>query len=280
LVAKLGAGDSAGLVRRVLFDPSDLTYAEKEYAKRLIPFYTFTKKNLVYQWDNFFKNTKKYKDVKKTLGAMWRDMGSEEGNIEQYKMEDFWIPIPVINEKGQYTAIRSRLPIEDMGEFIDNPLRKIISSTAPLLRAPFEMVSNRQMYSGMPIQEFKGQRGYLIPEVSRKFEYALGQTGLDTPVAAAFDIGRTAVQGVKGELKDATAFDLIDQSFGRSMFSTGDINRAQTNKPYEELNELNEIFRYYKQEDITIKTITEIENENKKMSTLLKQMQTFSNNLR
>jgi len=273
IIQKLGLSDSSGLVRHVLFDPNDLTKFEKETAKRLVPFYTFTKKNLAYQWDNLFKNTKRYKDIRKTLNSMWRGIGVEKGEVEQYKLEDFWIPIPIINDKGQYTAIRARLPIEDLGEFLDNPLRKVVSSTSPAIRAPYEIVANRQMYSGQPIQEFRGQRGYMIPEASKKVEYLMGQFGLDTPVSTVMDIGRTAVQGFKGELQGKNAFDLIDKSFGRSMFGSGSIERASTIQAYQELDELRELFKYYKQEEIPIKTLTEIQNENKKLKQLLSRMQ-------
>ena len=90
------------------------------------------------------------------------------------------------------------------------------------------------------------------------------------------DAGRTVVQGVKGELGDKNAFDLIDKSFGRSMFGSGSVERATTILAYQELDELRELFKYYKQENTPIKTLTEIQIENKNLKQLLSRMSSLS----
>ena len=41
-------------------DPSNMTDFERNTMKKIIPFYTFTKQNLLYQASNIMKNTPKY----------------------------------------------------------------------------------------------------------------------------------------------------------------------------------------------------------------------------
>ncbi len=276
ILSKLEVADPAQAVRKVLFDPMDLSYAERETAKRLIPFYTFTKKNLAYQFDNLFRNTKKYKDMKKALDDMWKFNDLTTDDIEQYKREDFWIPIPFLDKDGNYSAIRAKLPIEDLGELIDNPLRKFVAAATPAIRAPFELTANKQLFTQMPIEEFKGQEGYMIPEIGRKPEYILSQTGLDVPIGFAMDIGRSIAKGAKGELKDLTGLQKVQQGFGRSFLSVGNAEKARTSKAYQELNQVRELMQYYKQEDIDVLTLAEAENRNRTFEALLAKLKSLS----
>ena len=59
---------------------------------------------------------------------------------------------------------------------------------------------NTQAFTQMPIQEFKGQRGYQLPFVGRKAEYGLSQLGLDVPIAAGYDLAKGAGQVAQGNI--------------------------------------------------------------------------------
>ena len=50
---KMGLDNPYTFVRTALFDPKDLSGTEKDILKRLIPFYTFTKKNLAFQMKKY-----------------------------------------------------------------------------------------------------------------------------------------------------------------------------------------------------------------------------------
>ena len=267
--AKMGLDSPESFVRQVLFDPKDLSGFERDTLKRLVPFYTFTKKNLAYQMKNIFNNPRKYNHLRKTIRGMWDAFADIDINdIESYKKENSWIPVPFINKDGKYAAIKTNLPFGDLAELLEHPGRKVLASMSPAIRAPFEIATNKQIYTDMPISEFEGQKGYTLPGLSRKAEYGLGQFGLDVPLALGVDIGRTGLQAARGELQGQSGMDIIRQSVGRSIFSAGSVEKAQRSKAYEELRQVQELLKYYKQEDIDILTLAEAENKNNTISSL------------
>jgi hypothetical protein len=274
---KLGLDNPADMVRRVLFDPADLSFAEKKFVKRTMPFYTFAKKNLAYQMKNVVDNPKQYKDLEKTIRAIWTSQGIETKDIDEYKRSNFWIPVPALTKNGKYVALKLNLPVGDLAEFASDPLRRVISSMSPAIRVPFEVTANKQMFSNMPIQDFAGQKGYIIPEISRPLEYGLSASGLDVPVATIADIGRTLVKGTKGELDIQSPFDLIDQTVGRSLFSSGDVAKTQTNKAYDELHEIQDLLKLYKQNKIDIPKLADLNGQNKYLERLRAKLKSLNN---
>lgn len=245
--------------RLSLFDFQDLSVVEQDYMRKIIPFYTFTKKNLAYQMRNIMENGGRYHRLQKGFDSLWGTLDLTEEETDKFKVENFWIPIPYKTEDGKYRAIKASLPLGDLGEFAESPLQRALSSTSPILRAPFEIALNKQMFSGMPIEEFKGQKGFYIPEMGKKAEYALSQTGLDVPATLGFDIGRTVANVAKGEIKNPLL--AAEGALGRSVTSIGDAERTVNRKAYNELDDLQNLMRYYKQEGIDIKTLDEIENK-------------------
>lgn len=275
---KLGLDSPDALVRHALFDPKDLSRVEKDKLKRLIPFYTFTKKNLAFQMKNIFDNPRRYNHLRKTVRSTWsafKDIDMDD--IEGYKKENFWIPVPGLGEKGKYQALKVNLPMGDLAEFIEAPTKKVLASLTPAIRAPFEMMTNKQIYTDMPISEFKGQKGHIMPNLGRKAEYGLSQFGLDVPGGLIGDIRTTGKEALTGELKGKSAFDIANQTFGRSMTSGGSVEQAQRSKAYQELNQIKELLQYYKQEEIEILTLAQAENKNTTISSLTAKLKSLIN---
>lgn len=250
-------------VRKILFDYLDLSNAEREVMRKVVPFYTFTKKNLAFQMANLQKNTSRYNQMIKAFNSTWNMLDLEDSEVDRYKIENFWIPIPFKDKDGKYRAIKSSLPLGDLGEWLSEPFRRALSSTSPIVRAPFEIALNRQVFSNMPIQEFKGQKGFQIPEFGRKLEYATNQFGLDVPMSAAMDLGRTTKNVIMGE--ETNIFSALEKGLGRSVINTGDPAATAERRAYNELDNMRNLMRYYKQEGVNILTLAEIEN-GKKMS--------------
>lgn len=268
ILARVGVATPEDFVRKVLFDPNDLSKVERQYLKRLIPFYTFTKKNLAYQMSNVWDNPNRYNKLMKSVDASWKMIGIDpKEEVEQYKRENMWIPV-FVNKNGEYKALKANLPVGDFAEFLSDPFKKVVSSTAPVIRSPFEMTMNTQAFTGMPIQEFKGQRGYQIPWASRKVEYGLSQLGLDVPIAAATDIAQGVGQVAGGDVGGG-----IEKAIGRSFLSSGSVEKAKLSRDYDRLNELRDLMKYYKQEGVRILTLDEIESlQQQKSQTILQRI--------
>lgn len=265
------SADSA--VRMIMFDFQDLTVNEQDYLKKIIPFYTFTKKNLGFQIQNLGKNTHKYNNMIKAFNSAWDVLDLEDEERDMYKIENFWIPLPRMKEDGTYYAIKSSLPIGDLGEFLETPLKRVMSSTAPIVRAPFEMAMNKQVFSDMAISNYKGEKGFYIPEMTKKQEYGLSQLGLDVPASAAFDIGRAVSNVAKGETNNPLTF--LEESVGRTLVSKGDRHKTAERKGYDNLDNMQNALRAYKQKGIDIKTLAEINNSKKLKGTqnIIRQLQ-------
>jgi hypothetical protein len=257
-LAKFDHVDAASAVRKTLFDFQDLSMNERDVLRQIIPFYTFTKKNLAFQIGNLSKNSVKYNQMVKGFNSMWDMMELEPDEQDRFKIENFWIPIPFFDKDGKFKAIKSSLPLGDLGEFLDDPLRRALSATAPIVRAPFELAMNKQVFSDMPIQEFKGQKGYYIPELSKKAEFGLSQLGLDVPASFAGDVIRTGKDVIQGNIKNP--LEAAQSAVGRTLVSTSDPAATARRNAYNELDDLQNLMRYYKQEGIDIKTLAEMEN--------------------
>ena len=245
---RLGLSSPDEFVRYVLFDPNDLSNFEKKYIRSMVPFYTFMKKNLVFQMRNLLDNPTKYNKVFKSVEGAWTAQDIDQDEIEMYKKENFWIPI-YKKEGGDYVAIKSNLPVGDLGEFLGDPIRKILASTTPAVRAPFELVSNTQVYTGLPIEQFEGQKGFKLPFLDRKSEYIISQLGLANPAGVVASLVNPFVKG-------QVAADDITGAL--SLTSTGNVAREQKNRAFQELETLRGAVSYYKQQGAEIKSLEEI----------------------
>ena len=250
-------------VKSTLFDPSDLTAVEKSTLRRVIPFYTFAKKNLAFQMRNLFDNPVKYKRFVKSIRGTWEMTGIDwEEELQSYQRDNLWLPIPWSYQDGKYQQLKTSFPAADLGEFIDNPVQKILSSMAPYIKAPFELATNREIYSGLDIERFEGQRGRDLPFLSARGEYALEQTGLERFIMPAKNVFE-----VLSRQEDANIIP--------SITSRGDVETARRSQSFDSLNQLRDLLSYYKQENIPVLTLAEIENINKPRASLAQRLQSI-----
>lgn len=144
-LAKLGKKTPIDAVRHVLFDPDNLSDAEKSF-KRVIPFYTFTKQNLMFQADNLMKNTGRYSKLYKAIRDGYNDL--PEDSYQSFQRDNMQIPLPFLNDDGEQLFIKTNLPVSDLGEFLSNPIQRTLSSTSPVIKAPVEMVTGKSLFTG------------------------------------------------------------------------------------------------------------------------------------
>lgn len=247
-------------VKLALFDPSSLTAAEDTFRK-YIPFYTFAKKNLAFQMRNVFENPVQYSRFIKGVRSSWEAFGVDwQEDLQEYQRGNLWLPIPLTMKDGKYFQLKTSFPLSDLGEFVENPAQKLFSSLTPLARAPIELTMNQQFFTGQPIERFEGQAGRNLPGTSAKMEYFIGQTGFERLAAPVTNVINLL------QNRDATAIL-------PTVASQGDVETARRSAAYEQLDQLRGLFQYYKQEEIPILTIAEIENINKPRSTLSQRLQ-------
>lgn len=148
---RLGFDNAADAVRYSLFDPRNMSPTEQNIMKKIIPFYTFTKQNLIYQVTNAAKNSSRYHQLIKAFDKAYDSM--DEDSYRDYQKENFQLPLPFEDEDGNTIMLKMNLPVNDLTIFSSpkDVAQRIVSSTTPLIRAPFEQVSGVDMYTGQEI---------------------------------------------------------------------------------------------------------------------------------
>lgn len=257
-LSKLGVETAADAVRKVVFDPTELTSFENTWMKRLVPFYTFTKKNLAYHIDNLTKNTSRYNRLMKAFNSINHSItGGNEENMADYLRNNMYIPLPFSDGQGNYNMLKSQLPFGNVIETFTDPLNTFVNSSNPFIKGTFEQATNTNTFTGREISQFPGQKSTNIPFLTTRQENLLSNyTGLDVPLKQLSKIGQGL--GTEGTAGDKTKA-LLEGLF----ISKNDVEKDKLYKMYDELDELENTINLYKQEGYEISTINELKRANK-----------------
>lgn len=150
-------------VAKFHFDYDDLTSFERGVMKRIIPFYTWTRKNLPLQLEQIAKQPAKYTAYMKAKDNI-ENMSEEEGVYPEYfdNLMSIRLPkgvsqlIPGMGDNMAYIA--PDLPFRDVAEYL-NPaqptrgLEMIKSSVAVPLKLPLEMQAGKKFFNDQPFYE-------------------------------------------------------------------------------------------------------------------------------
>ena len=148
---------AAELSQKFLFDYSDLTFFEQNVMKRILPYYTWIRKNTPLQLEMLLEQPGKFRNVSKVLGGIENAIDDED-RIDKRWVNDFardWIQLPfkVTNPDGREEPVMLN-PNMPTGSFNDIPnifapgetLRNYGNKVNPLLKIPYELLSNKHVY--------------------------------------------------------------------------------------------------------------------------------------
>lgn len=169
------AGD---MVKQFHFDYSDLTKVEREVIRRLVPFYTWARKNIPLQLENFFNNPAFYHKAESLVRNLNSASGVDTSDMPAWFKEAMPLALPFIDAgQGKTAYANVSLPIADLGTITDP--KQLLGMLTPLLKVPFETVFNRQMLTGAPISQYEGQtRDFLGVNMNNYLAHALEQFGV------------------------------------------------------------------------------------------------------
>lgn len=277
-LSRMGFENAGQAVANALFDPSDLSDFEQNVLRKIIPFYTFTKKNLAFQMRNLFDNPTQYKRFIKVVDAMWGD--TPDNDRASYYRDGLAIPTTE-NEDGSRNVLNLNVPFGDLIETIQDPLSSIVSSTAPLIRAPFELANNVNTFTGREISEFEGQESDVLnnlpfmqdngiidmlpPQIdNRYFDYLLGNfTGLDQPISVATDLSNVLSSGynaMTGRGGSDAFFDALGDFTG--VVGQNNPASAQLSREYAQMEQLEDYLKFLDQEGLSLQNVTDWEDTN------------------
>ena len=252
-------------VREVLFDYGKLTGFEKNVMKRMFPFYTFMKENLQFQFKNMLENTGRYKNLFRSYKHYLEEMADvPEEKIPDYMSGNMWLPLPFTFNKDDKEAIsmlKLNLPASDFLEFVEDPLKKGVSSIAVPIKSGWEFMTGVDTFTGAPIQRYPGERSLMREGESlfkflrnekgefditknpiiKKFSDDLGLRTLRKPLTAILD----GIDTILGRQNVATGlFDVLEQTGITTTVKKEDINLTAL---YQQLEYLRDLKKLYEQ---------------------------------
>jgi hypothetical protein len=254
------------IVAESLFDYKHFTSFEKDVMKRIFPFYTFFKNNLVFQAQTLFKNP----GAVGRLGRVYKYASEDLAGLDVEAMPDYvsgnmWLPIPAEIRRGDTEAIaflKLNLPFSDFTEIIEDPFKRGATSVAAPIKLLFELGAGVDSFTGAPLRDFPGQqdrmdpgsgvlstlrneRGDLALSADPVMQKIANDLGLRVPkqyLSILFDVADT-VTGVQATQEGI--FDVLDRV---GLTATKDLSQMEITQLYQDLERLRNMRSRYEQE--------------------------------
>jgi hypothetical protein len=249
--------DAAKFVRKYYFDYRDLTQFEKTVMKRVIPFYTWMRKNIPLQISELLQNPKKFRPIQSAADALNQEGVEEWQNKPQYIKE-----LAAMMLGGTGYMFSPGLPYQDLARLgsLEQTAQDLLSSVNPIFRVPIELALNTKAFTGGPIEEYPGQTSEIPLSGILKF---LGVSEQDIP--------RLNNRGVAYILNQVPLINnistMVDPTSARSAsrFSTFiggpslyNVEQAERSYEYEQYKALENLIRKLQDEGVYIPTLDEI----------------------
>lgn len=141
---KLGVARAAREVRVAHFDYEELTEFERKWAKAILPFYTWTRKNIPYQLRQLASRPGKYSTFPKFAFAAEEAAGGGDGDI---------VPDYIKNQFGFKTPFGYFMPqigAADLSVFED-PKSRLLPMVSPFAKVPIELATGTKFGTEIPI---------------------------------------------------------------------------------------------------------------------------------
>lgn len=151
-----GTKQAAESVKKYLFDYGDLTSTEQNLLKRVMPFYTWTSKNIPLQVQQFIENPGKFSDV--AIAKKDLEEGVAQPN-EQY-LSDYvknngpirWKTEP--DGTTKYFLAGAWLPAAAALQFLSNPVQNTLGMFTPVAKLPLETAFNKSSFFQNTLGEY------------------------------------------------------------------------------------------------------------------------------
>ncbi len=179
--------EAASQVRKYLFDYGDLSPFERSTLKRLMPFYTWSRKNLPLQLEAIVRHPDKVNKI--NLARENIQFETEVPDLEDvpsyirealpiYGAEKF-LGEPALPGTAKAVTLANLIPFADLATFtkwldtettpdkiekgkLSSTISTALGGVSPLLKAPIEYLSNYDFFRRKTIEEFKGQTADML----------------------------------------------------------------------------------------------------------------------
>lgn len=167
--------EAADVVKAALFDYSDITQVEKGI-RRLVPFYTYTRKNLAFQFQQLLEHPERFQRMMRLQENLAAGHGFDWDSLSaDQKMR----AVPIAQDK----FLNLGIPWDTLTR-VTNP-RELVGMLSPMIKAPIELATNREMFTGKQIQRY--------PDLGTDWQaiasYLLNQFGASRELSGAVSAG-------------------------------------------------------------------------------------------
>jgi hypothetical protein len=247
--------EAATQVKKFMFDYFDLTPFERRVMKRIIPFYTWTRKNIPLQLEMLAKNPRAFSRLESVYTAAqggpvdWEDRPSfinQAGGMQ-------------LGEGGPYIA--PNMPYSDLSRLptsLDG-LLQLLSGINPLISTIPQIATNTQWFSGKPLEQYAGETreiplAGILKMLGVENTPRIGKRGLGTlvdqiPLLRNIDIMTNQ------ERPDKQVSRLSSFIGGPSIYTEEGVERS---KAYEQERALAELIRKLKDEGTEVPTMKDL----------------------
>jgi len=160
-----GVKEAAESVKKYLFDYGDLTSVEQNLLKRVMPFYTWTSKNIPLQIQEFINNPGKFSK----LATMKKDVESDVPVPNEQYLSDYIKgngPIRMRQDADgtKYFLAGAWVPAVQALQFLSNPKQSALGMITPTVKLPYETITNQGTFFQNtlgeydPIKKYPGQK--------------------------------------------------------------------------------------------------------------------------
>lgn len=157
-----GAKEAAESVKKFLFDYGDLTGVEQGLLKRVMPFYTWTSKNIPLQVQQFIENPGKFSKI----ATAKKDIEQDVPQPDETYMSDYMkgnAPIRTkVDENGNtmYFLMGSWLPAASALKFLSDPMSETLGMVTPMAKLPYENLTNQGTFFKNTLGEYEDIQKY------------------------------------------------------------------------------------------------------------------------
>jgi len=220
--------DAAKSVKKFLFDYGNLSATEKNVFKRVIPFYTWTRKNLPLQLGELMQQPAKYVLPYKIVDRL--EAGVEKPD-ERYMSEYLKgnIPIRIRKDKEgntEYFLLGQWLPFASAIDLLSQPMDNLLGMVTPLVKTPLERFSNKSTYfkntlgEYQPIEREDMEQGEFLGMSLRKKNINLLRN-----IRILSDLNKWYEKTDKTDVKESVMVKLLNTLFGKA--ATYDVQKAK-----------------------------------------------------
>lgn len=169
--------DALSIAEKSGFDYRALTRFESQVLRRLIPFYSFTRKNLELQLKTLGENPERISNIIKFFDnvgqGVTEDIPESEYNLlPEYVKNNFIIKTGASEDgKPKYALSGFGTPLEQFSQVLsDQPIRTLISQMNPILKVPLERALGKDFFRNKDLNEVTDAKEYQkLPDFLKDF---------------------------------------------------------------------------------------------------------------